>query len=95
MRTSGLALLIALLASCGAEDEDIACCAIEPKAKCASALHGLGVTDQESRTLLGPVCESGVLTDARIRELDAQWPEACREAGITSPASRQSLCPPY
>jgi len=78
--------LLVLLTACG-EKEEPACCAIEPKAKCDAALHALGVTEQESRVLAGPqdVCPTSTIPLERIRELDSQWPQACREAGIPSP----------
>lgn len=78
--------LVLMLAACGGEKEEPACCAIAPKAKCDSALHGLGVTQDEQRALFdGARCPTDTLSVERIRELDSQWPQACREAGMMSP----------
>lgn len=78
---------VLMLSACGGEKEEPACCAIEPKAKCESALFALKVTAKESRALFGPdaSCPTNTLTLERIRELDSQWPQACREAGMMSP----------
>lgn len=99
MRTQMRALLLlsfcAVLSSCGAEGDDIACCAIEPKAKCESALYGLGVADAEADALMrGAACPSEILSDDRIRELDGKWPEECRKVGLASPATHMNLCSP-
>jgi len=92
MRLSFLLAVAALLAACGEKEEDIACCAIEPKAKCESELLGAGATREEVATLTGAgkVCPSSTLTAGRIRELDATWPAACRESGAISPAYAMS-----
>lgn len=75
-----------MLAACGGEKEEPSCCAIEPRAKCEAALHGLGVTAVEQRALHDPaVCPTDTVSIERIRELDSQWPQACREAGRMSP----------
>jgi hypothetical protein len=95
MRTPLILLLSVVLSSCGAEDEDIACCAIAPKAKCESALYGMGVARAEAAELMrGAACPSETLGEDRIRELDGNWPEECRVAGFASPAMRMDLCPP-
>jgi hypothetical protein len=82
-----------VLCACG-EQEEIACCAIEPKAKCESALHGMGVSEDEQSILMGPrpVCPAAGISAERISELDAQWPKACRDAGIISPALDAGRC---
>lgn len=87
------AILLALPACSGPEDEP-ACCAIEPMAKCESALHGMGVSEAEQAVLLGPrpVCPTADISLARLRELDTQWPQACRAAGIATPQSDASRC---
>lgn len=79
--------VLATLTACGEPEPEPACCAIVPKAKCEGALGGLGVTKAEKDALFGPdaVCPTSVMSIARIRELDAQWPQACREAGMMSP----------
>lgn len=90
---------LALLAACGQPEEDVACCAIPPKAECDSALMALGVTPQEMAILRSGdrICPSINLPAQRIRDLDAQWPAACRQSGETSPAyalsSGQCLAP--
>ena len=83
MRAFILAAGIALLSACGEKEPDIACCAIEPKAKCESALAGLGVSREQLAILMTSekVCPSVEFTAERLRELDAQWPIDCREAG--------------
>ena len=85
---SAFASGIALLSACGEKEPDIACCAIEPKAKCESALMGLGVRPGEMAILMGGdrVCPSINMTAERLRELDAGWPVSCRESGVISPA---------
>ena len=79
---------IALLSACGEKEPEVACCAIEPKAKCGSALIGMGVTPEELAIVMSGdrICPSIILSAERLRELDAGWPAACREAGTTSPA---------
>lgn len=68
---------ITLLTACGGgEEEKPACCAIEPKAKCAGDLLGNGVTHAEMDLLMGAsdmVCPSGELSEARIHELQKIW----------------------
>ena len=92
MRALVLAAGIALLCACGEKEPDIACCAIEPKAKCESALAGLGVTREQLAILMmsEKICPSVEFTAERLRELDAQWPVACREAGAMSPLRAMS-----
>ena len=92
MRHVSLAALLVLCA-CG-QEEEIACCAIEPKAKCESALHGMGVSEQEQSVLLGPrpVCPGPSLSAQRISELDAKWPAACREAHMPPPLIDATRC---
>jgi len=92
MRALVLAAGIGLLCACGEKGPDIACCAIVPKAKCESALTGLGVTREQLAILMTAdrVCPSVELTAERLRELDAQWPTACREAGTLSPLRAMS-----
>lgn len=87
-----VASVAALLSACGEKVPDIACCAIMPKAKCESALTGLGVTREQLAILMTAekVCPSVEFTAARLRELDAQWPVACREAGAMSPLRAMS-----
>lgn len=87
--------VVALLAMCACtEQEDIACCAIEPKAKCESVLHGMGVSADEKSVVLGqrPVCPAASISAERLQELDTQWPAACREAGIASPMVDAGRC---
>lgn len=87
------ALLIAtLLSACGAKEEDIACCAIEPRPGCDSALAAIHVTQAELAILHTSerICPSPGLSAERIRELDANWPAACRQAGVISPAYAMS-----
>ena len=74
MRTLVLAAGIALLCACGEKEPDIACCAIEPKAKCESAHAGLGVTREELAILATAekICPSIEFTPERLRELDAK-----------------------
>ena len=72
-----------LLAACGESEPEIACCAIEPKAKCEGDMLGAGVTGAEVELLLGPaewICPSGTLSEARIREIAPLWAasESCR-----------------
>lgn len=87
------AILLALPA-CGEPEDEPACCAIEPKAKCESVLHGMGVSEAEQAVLLGPrpVCPSADISRERMRELDTQWPQACREAGIAAPQLDAGRC---
>ncbi len=89
-----LPLALLAISACGEPEDDIACCAIEPKAKCESALHGLGVTAEEQKALHAPtpLCPSDALSAERIRELDTRWPQACREAGLTSPRIDTGRC---
>ena len=72
LTVSGLILSTALLlAACGESEPEIACCAIEPKAKCEGDMLGAGLTRSEVELLLGPaewICPSGTLSEARIRE---------------------------
>lgn len=88
MRALCLVAGVALLCACGEKEPEIACCAIEPKARCESALMGLGVTPEEMAIVMSGdrICPSINLTAERLRELDAVWPAACREAGAMSPA---------
>lgn len=88
MRTIALVAGIALLSACGEKEPEIACCAIEPKAKCDSELMGMGVTPEEMAILRSGdrICPSINMSAERLRELDAGWPAACREAGTMSPA---------
>jgi hypothetical protein len=83
-----MALSLAVsLSACGETEAENACCAIVPKAKCEAAISGLGVTRTEQDALFGadPACPTTVMSIDRIRALDAQWPQACREAGMSSP----------
>jgi hypothetical protein len=79
--------------ACG-QEEEVACCAIEPKAKCEAALHGLGVSEDEQAILLGPrpVCPGPSLSAERISELDAKWPDACRDAHLPPPLIEAARC---
>jgi hypothetical protein len=92
MRHVSLAALLVLCA-CG-QEEEVACCAIEPKAKCEGALHGLGVSEEEQAILLGPrpVCPGPSLSAERISELDAKWPDACRDAHLPPPLIEAARC---
>jgi hypothetical protein len=92
MRLSVLLAVTALLSACGDKEKEVACCAIEPKAKCESELLGAGATREEVAILTGveKVCPSDKVTAERIRELDAAWPAACRGSGATSPAYAMS-----
>lgn len=92
MRLSFLLAAAALLSACGEKEEEVACCAIEPKAKCESELLGAGATREEIEILThgGDVCPSATLTADRIRELDAAWPASCRGSGAMSPAYAMS-----
>ncbi|RYG31143.1 MAG: hypothetical protein EON93_13495 [Burkholderiales bacterium] len=92
MRTLLMIAGIALLAACGEKEEDIACCAIEPKAKCDSELMGIGVTPAEMAVIRSGdrICPSLELSAERIREIDARWPAACRASGAMSPAYAMS-----
>lgn len=92
MRAAVFIVAISLLAACGEKEEDIACCAIEPKAKCDSELMGLGVTPAEMAIIRSGerICPSMDLSAERIRDLDARWPAACRESGAMSPAYAMS-----
>lgn len=98
MRAALIIAGFALLAACGQKEEDVACCAIEPKAKCDSELMGIGVTPAEMALIRSGdrVCPSMDFTAERIREIDAQWPAACRASGAISPAYAMSsgLCRP-
>lgn len=87
------ATLLALV-GCSEPESEPACCAVEPKAKCESALHGLGASEAEKAALLGPrpVCPSDVISIDRMRELDTQWPQACRAAGISAPDIDAGRC---
>lgn len=94
-------VLASALAACGEKEEDIACCAIEPKAKCESELLGNGVTHAELSLLLGSaerICPSAEISEARIREIAPIWAasDSCRltrgydrlgalQAGLCSP----------
>lgn len=96
---AGLALAsTALLAACGEKEEDIACCAIEPKAKCDSELMGIGVTPAEMSLIRSGdrICPTMDFTAERIREIDAKWPASCRASGAISPgyAMAAGLCQP-
>jgi len=92
MRAAVFILAISLLAACGEKEEDIAYCAIEPKAKCDGELMGLGVTPAEMAIIRSGdrICPSMDLSAERIRELDVQWPAACRASGAVSPAYAMS-----
>lgn len=96
VRTLFVLSFLAALSACG-EEEKPACCAIEPKAKCDAALHGLKVTQEEHEAMFGPgkACPSAVMSMERIRELDSQWPQACRESGSWGPLQRlnETTCP--
>lgn len=89
-----LPAMLLVVAACGGPEDEPACCAIEPKAKCEGALHGLGVSEAERRVLLGPrpVCPSAEISVERMRELDTQWPQACREAGLAAPQLDAGRC---
>jgi len=94
MRALGLVAGFALLSSaCGDKEPDIACCAIEPRAKCGSALLGSGVTKEELAILMASdrVCPSINMTGERLRKLDVQWPADCRQAGAMSPAHAMTV----
>ena len=88
----------ALLSACGEKDEDIACCAIDPKAKCDSELMSIGITSAEMAIIRSGdrICPTMDLTAERIREIDAKWPASCRASGAISPAYAMSsgLCRP-
>ncbi len=95
MRATHLAVLLAgfaILSACGEKEEDIACCAIEPKAKCDSELMGIGVTPAEMAIIRSGdrICPTMELSADRIREIDAQWPASCRASGAMSPAYAMS-----
>ncbi len=92
MRTLLVIAGLALLSACGEKEEDIACCAIEPKAKCDSELMGIGVTPVEMAIIRSGdrICPSFDLSAERIREIDAKWPAACRASGAMSPAYAMS-----
>lgn len=94
MRIRHLSLAALLVLSACGEQEEVACCAIEPKAKCESALHGIGVNAAEKSVVLGqrPVCPASSISAERLQELDAQWPAACREAGIAPPMVDAGRC---
>lgn len=69
-----------LFAACGGPQEDIACCAIEPKARCKGELLGVGLTDGEVNLLTGlarPICPGPALSEDRLREIEALWPDSC------------------
>lgn len=89
IRAALLLAFTATLTACGESEPapERACCAIVPKAKCEGALGGLGVSRQEQDALFGPdaVCPSSVMTVKRLRELDGNWPQECREAWMMSP----------
>jgi len=78
---TGLAAAALLLSACAPEKEEPACCAIEPKAKCESQLHGAGISRAEFDALKaeGGACPSPAMSEARIREIAkaADTPE-CR-----------------
>jgi hypothetical protein len=92
MRAAIFIVAIGLFAACGEKEEDIACCAIEPKAKCDSELMGLGVTPAEMAIIRSGerICPSMDLSAERIRDLDARWPAACRASGSLSPGYAMS-----
>ncbi len=74
----------ALLAGCGGEEENPACCAILPSAKCEGDMLSAGVTHSELNILMGAedaICPSATLSEARIRELGALWwaSASCRQ----------------
>jgi hypothetical protein len=87
-------LILLVITACGEPEGDLACCAIEPKAKCDAALHAMGVTTLEQAALraAGPLCPSDALSATRIRQLDSQWPQACREAGFSAPMIDAGRC---
>jgi len=61
---------VLVLSACGESEPEIACCAIEPKAKCEGDLLGAGVTREELSVLMGSaewICPSGTLSEARIK----------------------------
>jgi len=98
---SGLTIsAVLVLSACGETEPEIACCAIEPRAKCDGDLLGAGVTREELSVLTGPaewICPSGTLNEARIREIAPIWAasESCR---VTRGSARLSaldggLCP--
>ncbi|HOY79950.1 MAG TPA: hypothetical protein PLN33_19210 [Hyphomonadaceae bacterium] len=88
----------ALLAACGEKEEDIACCAIDPKARCDSELAGIGITPAEMALIRSGdrICPTMDLTAERIREIDARWPASCRASGAISPgyAMASGMCRP-
>ena len=80
MRVLCAGLSLALLAGCGGGKEDVACCAIEPKATCASELLKAGVTREQVAILTGPaetVCPS---TACRKRRCAVSPPHGLRPA---------------
>ena len=83
MRIFLAGLSLALLAACGDNKGDVACCAIEPKATCESELLGAGLTQEQIAIVTGPadkVCPSPALPEARLRSIAAAWPKSCAEA---------------
>lgn len=90
----------ALLAGCGGEEENPACCAILPSAKCEGDMLSAGVTHSELKILQGAeeaICPSATLTETRIRELGAIWAASpsCRQTRTLSRtrALDGGLCP--
>jgi hypothetical protein len=91
---------VLLLSACGDGEPEVACCAIEPRAKCEGHLLGSGVTDAELTLLLGPaetICPSATLSETRIRELATIW-SASDSCKVTRSSNRlrgleAGLCP--
>lgn len=97
-RIALLAVLTALAPACG-EDEEPACCAIQPQHQCWSDMIQGGATPAEMDIIQGsvePLCPSEALSEARLAELQPIWAEstACRTIGRAGRLSavRSGLC---
>ena len=89
MRALALAAGIALLCACGEKEPDIACCAIEPKAKCESALAGLGVSREQLAILMTAEKFEGVRFDEEVGRFARPW-NSPRNACVNSMRNGQS-----
>jgi hypothetical protein len=99
MKRIAILTVLAVLASACGEEEEPACCAIQPKHQCWSDMIEGGATPAEMDIIQGPVeplCPSEVLSEARLAELQPIWAEsaACRTVGRAGrlSAGRSRLC---
>ena len=85
MRIMIIAALALLASACG-EEEEPACCAIQPQHACRSDMLNAGATLEELAIIMGPsdvVCPSDTFSEARMKELEPAWTRsaACRTVG--------------